>query len=151
MTSRVAVIKVITVADQRNLGRLYISTSTGTLHIIYIPFVWNLRRATAARHQRRRATTRGVWTGLQACCGEEQQSMQFKSWNDPVHAILRAPCRISCRVGQIHFLAGWHTRRPETGFSFVRFSFVSFHLFRFIACFTSFVVVFLLLQQKMIG
>jgi len=28
----------------------------------------------------------------------------------------------SCRKGRIHFLAGWHKRQPEPGFSFVRFS-----------------------------
>ena len=31
--------------------------------------------------------------------------------------------RSSCRIVPIHSLAGWHKRQPESGFSFVRFSF----------------------------
>ena len=45
----------------------------------------------------------------------------------------------SCGIGSTHFVAGWHIRRPEPVFSFVRFSFTyvgSLHqsLFRFLCC-----------------
>jgi len=39
---------------------------------------------------------------------------------------------VSCRIGSIRFLGGWHKRRPEPRFSFIRFSFV--YVCSFISC-----------------
>ena len=59
----------------------------------------------------------------------------------------------SCGIGWIHLLAGWRKRRPELGFSFVRFSFAhvcSFHwlLFRLLCCHLVVVIIVLLVPAK---
>lgn len=40
----------------------------------------------------------------------------------------------SCRIGAIQFLVGWLKRRPEPGFSFIRFSFAYVSTIVFINC-----------------
>ena len=65
--------------------------------------------------------------------------MSLLTISKPILNCPRINRAVPAGTGPIHFLAGWHKRRPEPGFNFVKFGFAcvfSFRLslFRFLCC-----------------
>ena len=112
-------------------------TRSSTLHYFFLHAVSFLQQMTIAHDHNKKAFFSWLTVAKRFC----SRFVFLLLYSPRFVAPIILPCvgSGSCMIDLVHFVSWWCKRRPEAGFSFVRFSFVyvcSFHqlLFRFLCC-----------------